>query len=282
MKQEGKMKIRKHSGIGRLVAFVVAAAAAVSLAAAPAGAQQRESHLDRIVKSQKLRVCIWPEYYAISYKNPKTGQLEGIDIDIAKELAGELKAQLEFVESSFQAFIADLQADKCDIGMFGVGATLARARAVEFSDPYIITSIYGVTKKDHPKIKSWDDMDQDGIVVATQLGSYVDSFMKTYLKKAKVLSVQPPATREGEVAAARADILMTDYPVAKKLEATQDWAKIINPSEPLAVTPYAYVVAPGDQVWLNYINLFVRTIKRDGRLLNAAKKNSLEPVVNLN
>ena len=276
------MKISNVLGLGRMLAFLVATAVAATLAAGPAGAQQKESHLDRIVKSQKLRVCIWPEYYAISYKNPKTGQLEGIDIDIAKELAGELKAQLEFVESSFQAFIADLQADKCDIGMFGVGATLARARAVEFSDPYIITSIYGVTKKDHPKIKSWEDMDQDGIVVATQLGSYVDSFMKTYLKKAKVLSVQPPATREGEVAAGRADILMTDYPVAKKLEVTQDWAKIIHPSEPLAVTPYAYVVAPGDQVWLNYINLFVRTIKRDGRLLNAAKKNSLEPVVNLN
>jgi ABC-type amino acid transport substrate-binding protein len=248
MKQERKMKMPNLSGVGRLVALVVAATVAVTLAA-PAGAQQKESHLDRIVKSQKLRVCIWPEYYAISYKNPKTGQLEGIDIDIAKELAGELKAQLEFVESSFQAFIADLQADKCDIGMFGVGATLTRARAVEFSDPYIITSIYGV---------------------------------ETYLKKAKVLSVQPPATREGEVAAGRADILMTDYPVAKKLEATQDWAKIINPAEPLAVTPYAYVVAPGDQVWLNYINLFVRTIKRDGRLLDAAKKNRLEPVVNLN
>src|SRR5262249_55204138 len=142
--------------------------------------------------------------------------------------------------------------------------------------------MYGVTKKEHPKIKSWNDMDQDGIVVATQLGSYVDSFMKTYLKKAKVLSVQPPATREGEVAAGRADILMTDYPVAKKLEATQDWAKIINPAEPLAVTPYAYVVAPGDQVGLNYITRCVRTKKRDGRLLDAAKKNRPEPVVNLN
>src|SRR5262245_48251687 len=107
MKQEGKMKMSNLSSVGRLVAFVVAATAAVILAA-PAGAQQKESHLERIVKSQKLRVCIWPEYYAISYKNPQTGQLEGIDIDIAKELAGELKAQLEFVESSFQAFIADL------------------------------------------------------------------------------------------------------------------------------------------------------------------------------
>ena len=277
------MATTKTNGFARFggLAVVLLAAAAV-LGSGPALGQQKESHLDRVVKSRKLRVCIWPEYYAISYKNPKTGQLEGIDIDIAKQFAGELKAQLEFVESSFQAFIADLQTDKCDIGMFGIGATLPRAQAVEFSDPYLVTSIYGVTKKNNPKIKSWNDMDQDGVVVATQLGSYVDTFMKTYLKKAKVLSVQPPATREGEVASGRADILMTDYPVAKKLEATQDWAKVINPTEPLAVTPYAYAVAPGDQVWLNYINLFLKTIKRDGRLLGAAKKNSLEAIVNLN
>jgi cyclohexadienyl dehydratase len=277
------MATTKTNGFARLgdLAVIVLVAGAM-LGSGSALSQQKESHLDRVVKSQKLRVCIWPEYYAISYKNPKTGQLEGIDIDIAKQLAGELKAQLEFVESSFQAFIADLQTDKCAIGMFGIGATLSRAQAVEFSDPYLVTSIYGVTKKNHAKIKTWNDMDQDGIVVATQLGSYVDTFMKTYLKKAKVLSVQPPATREGEVASGRADILMTDYPVAKKLEATQDWAKVINPTEPLAVTPYAYAVAPGDQVWLNYINLFLKTIKRDGRLVSAAKKNGLEAIVNLN
>jgi ABC-type amino acid transport substrate-binding protein len=267
---------------GRLVASALVMVGALVLGPVPVAAQQKESHLDRVVKSRKLRACIWPEYYAISYKNPKTGRLEGIDIDLAKEFAGELKSELQFVETSFSAFIADLQTDKCDIGMFGIGATLSRAQAVEFSEPYIVTSIYGVTRKDHPKVKSWEELDQDGIVVATQLGSYVDGFMKSYLKKAKVLSVQPPGTREGEVATGRADVLMADYPVAKKLEATQDWAKIINPTEPLAVTPYAYAVAPGDQVWLNYINLFLKTVKRDGRLLNAARNNGLEPVVNLN
>ena len=37
----------------------------------------------------------------------------------------------------FATFIADLQANKCEIGMFGVGATLKRAQAVEFSKPYL-------------------------------------------------------------------------------------------------------------------------------------------------
>lgn len=267
----------------KIVATAVAVAALAALALpAQSFAQAQASRLEKVTKAQSLRVCIWPEYYAISYKNPKTGQLEGIDIDIAGELAKELGAKLNFVESSFGTFIADLQTDKCDIGMFGVGATLGRAKAVEFSKPYLVTSIYGVTTKTHKTIKKWDDMDRDGIVVAVQLGSYVEPFMKSYLKKAKVLSVQPPATREQEVAAGRADVLMTDYPIAKKLESLHEWAMILGPTTPLAVTPYAYVVAPGDQVWLNFINLFVDTIKRDGRLLKHAQKNGLEAIVSLN
>ncbi|MBM3732972.1 MAG: amino acid ABC transporter substrate-binding protein [Acidimicrobiia bacterium] len=264
-------------GLMAVLAFV----GALALATTEAAAQARESNLVRVTKSKKLRVCIWPEYYAISHKNPTTGKLQGIDIDVAQALGKELGAEVQFVETSFGAFIADMQADKCDICMFGLGATLPRARAVEFSEPYIVTSIYGVTRKDHPKIKKWADLDQDGLVVAVALGSYVETFMKGYLKKAKVLSVQPPATREGEVAARRADILMTDYPIAKKLESLHDWALIVAPTEPLAVTPYAYAIPQGDQVWLNYINLFVQTLKRDGRLLEYAKKNGLEPVVHL-
>jgi ABC-type amino acid transport substrate-binding protein len=264
-----------------MLATVLALVVGIGAWPLPASAHPAVSRLEKITKSKKVRVCIWPEYYAISYKNPRTGELEGIDIDIAREMAKELKAEIQWVETTFATFIADLQTDKCDIGMFGLGATLSRAQAVEFSEPYLITSIFGVTKKDHPKIKRWEEMDQKGIVVAVQLGSYVEGFMKEYLKQARVLAVQPPATREQEVAAGRADILMTDYPIAKKLEALHPWAKIIAPSTPLAVTPYAYAVAPGDQIWLNWINLFAQTIKRDGRLLKHAKKHELEPIVQL-
>jgi cyclohexadienyl dehydratase len=260
---------------------IVAAAVAVVLVGGLglAAAHPQVSRLEKVTKAKRLRVCIWPEYYAISYKNPATGELEGIDIDLARDMGKELKAEVQFVETTFATFIADLQADKCDVAMFGLGATLSRAQAVEFSQPYLETSIFGVAMRANQKIKGWADIDKLGHVVAVQLGSYVETFMKGYLKQAKVLSVQPPATREQEVAAGRADILMTDYPIARKLTATHDWARIVAPPQPLAVTPYAYAVAPGDQVWLNWINLFVAWVKRDGRLLGFAKKHGLEAIV---
>lgn len=263
----------------RLTAIVGAITLGFAFLGSPAAeAQQPQSRLFDITKSKKLRVCQYPLYYSISFRNPKTGQIEGIDADIAKELAKELDASLEIVESSFGTFIADLQANKCEIGMFGVGATLRRAQAVEFSKPYLVTNIYAVTRKDSP-IKSWADVDKKGVRAAVSLGSYIEPFMKNYLKNAEVVSVAPPNTREGELVARRVDIIMTDYPTAIKVTDEFDWATTIVPTEKLAVTPYAYVVPQGDQIWLNFVNLFVETIKLDGRLMQFAKKHKLDPIV---
>jgi cyclohexadienyl dehydratase len=264
--------------MGMKALLAMLAAAGLVAAAMPAEAQQTQSRLFDITKNHKLRVCQFPLYYAISYRNPKTGQIEGIDADLSKELAKELDAKLEIVETSFGSFIADLQANKCEIGMFGVGATLKRAQAVEFSHPYLITNVYAVVRKDG-KIKKWEDIDQKGVKVAVSLGSYIEPFMKTYLKNAEVVSIAPPNTREAELVAGRVDVDMTDFPTAIKVTDEFDWAAYVTPKEKLAVTPYAYVVPQGDQIWLNYVNLFVDTIKLDGRLKKYAEKKKLGPIV---
>jgi cyclohexadienyl dehydratase len=261
-----------------LLLMLALAGTMIGLGSAPAEAQQTQSRLFEVTKAKKLRVCQFPLYYSISFRNPKTGQIEGIDADLAKELANELGAQLEIVETSFGSFIADLQSNKCEIGMFGVGATLKRAQAVEFSKPYLVTNIYAVMRKGG-SIAKWDDIDKKGVKVAVTLGSYIDTFMKTYLKNAELIAVAPPNTREAELVAQRVDVIMTDFPTAIKVTDEFDWAVYLLPSEKLAVTPYAYVVPQGDQIWLNYINLFVDTIKIDGRLMQFAKKHKLDPIV---
>src|SRR5450759_1853372 len=196
----------------RLSPMLCVAALAVALVApSAAGAQALQSRLFEVTKSKKLRVCQFPLYYSISFRNPKTGEIEGIDADLSKELAKELGSELESVESSFGTFIADLQANKCEIGMFGVGATLKRAQAVEFSKPYLVTNVYAVVRKDGP-IKAWEDIDQKGVKVAVSLGSFIEPFMKDYLKNAEVVSIAPPNTREAELVAGRADVDMTDFP----------------------------------------------------------------------
>src|ERR1700681_688685 len=152
---------------------VMAAFAALALSAtAPAGAQQTQSRLFEVTKNRVVRVCTFPGYYAISYRDPSTGKLGGIDIDLSQELGKELGAEVQYVETSFGTFIADLQANKCDVGMFGVGVTLKRAQAVEFTTPYLQTGIYAVVRKGD-SIANWADIDKPGHSVAVTLGSYI-------------------------------------------------------------------------------------------------------------
>jgi ABC-type amino acid transport substrate-binding protein len=249
-----------------------------AMAATDASAQQVHSHLTDITKSHELKVCALTDYYAISYRDPKANKLISLDADMAAALAGSLGANLKMVETSFGTFAADLQANKCDIAMSGFGATLKRAQAVEFSEPYLITDIVAIVRNGG-KVSSWDDIDKPGVKVAVLLGSYIEPFIKGYLKNATVMTIQPPASREGELMARRADVVAADFPTALKVRDTFDWATILTPKTKLSVTPFAYAVSPGDQIWLNYVNLFVETMKRNGKLAEAAKAAHLDAIL---
>ena len=157
-----------------------------------------------------------------------------------------------------------------------VGATLKRAQAVEFSKPYLITNVYAVVRKDGP-IKNWEDIDKKGIKVAVSLGSYIEPFMKGYLKKAELISVAPPNTREGELVAGRVDVNMTDFPTAVKVTDEFDWAQEHRAAREARGHALRLCVPPGDQVWLNFINLFVDTIKLDGRLKKYRREEQARP-----
>lgn len=236
-------------------------------------------HLERIKASGTLRVCIWPDYYGISFRNPKNGELSGIDEMLSAQFARELGVKPVYVDTTFAAFTDDLLADRCDIAMFGVGITPSRAALVKFSQPYLRSDIYAVTTKSHPSIKTWDDIDKPGRVVAVQAGTFMEPVMKANLKQAELMLVKLPNTREREVQSGRADVFMTDYPYSRRVLDNADWARVIAPDRQVSLVSYAYAVAPGDDAWLARIDKFVADIKRDGRLSSAAKAFKLEPIV---
>jgi hypothetical protein len=74
--------------VGMKVVFWGTLAALGLLLCFPSVAQT--SRLERVLAAKELRACIWTEYYSISYRNPKTRELSGIDIAITQELAREL------------------------------------------------------------------------------------------------------------------------------------------------------------------------------------------------
>jgi ABC-type amino acid transport substrate-binding protein len=236
---------------------------------------------DRVKTSATVRVCIWPDYYGISLRHPRTQQLAGIDIDLSAEFGRDLKATVQYVDSSFATLIDDLKGDRCDIAMFAVGLLPARQEQLAFTRPYLQSDIYGVTTKGNRVVSKWEDIDKPGVAVAVQAGTFMEPVMAAELKQAKLVRVSPPATRERELEAGRVDVFMTDYPYSRRLLDNADWATLISPPTPLHVLPYAYAVKKGDAAWLAAADDFVARIQRDGRLEAAAKRHGLGPIVRL-
>lgn len=246
-----------------------------------AESQTTVDRLARIEASKTLRVCIWPDYYGISFRNPKTNQLSGIDVDMARELARDLgpQVQVQFIDSSFARLIDDITSDRCDIAMFGIGITPQRAEKLRFTTPHLQSDIYAITTRSNRRIQHWADIDQPGVVVAVAKGTLHEPLMRQKLQQAQLSVLDTPFAREQEVESGRADVFMTDYPYSQRMLANSDWARLVAPSTTYHITPYAYAMAPGDDRWHGRVEQFVAAVKKDGRLLQAAQRYRLEAMV---
>jgi cyclohexadienyl dehydratase len=235
--------------------------------------------LQRIHSQGELRVCIWPDYYGVTWRNPRNHGLSGIDIDLSQALAKDLKVKLRHVDSSFAKLIDDLKENRCDVAMHAVGVIPQRQQHLAFSEPYLRSGIYAITTRSNPLVKKWTDIDRPGVAVAVQAGTFMEPVMAQTLKQARLVVVRPPQTREEELESGRVDVFMTDYPYSRRLLDNADWARLIEPEKPFSPVNYAYAIKPGDEEWLALLNKFVSSIKADGRLISAARRYNLLPIV---
>ncbi|WP_371324521.1 ABC transporter substrate-binding protein [Dechloromonas sp. ZY10] len=240
------------------------------------------SQLDRILADKTLRVCVWPDYFGISYRDPKNRQLTGIDVDLAKGLARDLGVGLEFIDSSFARLIPDVLENRCDIAMFAIGITPQRQEKLRFTQPHLASDIFAITSQSNRRIKSWADIDKPGVVVAVAKGTLHEPVMRDKLKAATLKVFDTPQAREQEVESGRADVFMTDYPFSRRMLKTTDWARVIRPDGVYHVTPYAWALRPGDDRWHGRVEQYLLQARRNGELKAAAERHDLLPIALLN
>lgn len=255
------------------------ALAGILLAGAGSAFAQNTSLLSRIFATQQLRVCIWPDYFAISYRNPRSRQLEGFEIDNANALARALGVRVQFVDSSFSHLVEDLETDRCDLAMFAIGVTEARQTQLRFSQPHLVSDVYGITAQSNRRVKDWSDIDKFGTVVVVAKGTLHEPLMRARLTAATLVVVDSPAAREKEVQSGRADVFMTDFPFSRRMLAQYDWARLVAPTSTFNLTPYAWAMRPGDNIFFERVEKELAAMKADGRLLRNAQRHGLAPIV---
>jgi len=265
----------------RPVACILAAALALlaAVSASVPAADGTGARLERIAAAGELRVCIWPEYYGVSFHNAKSNTVTGVDADLAREFARELKVRLRFVNSSFAHLIDDVVGDHCDLAMMAVAITPQRQERLAFTRPHLRTDVYMVTTRNNPRVRKWEDLDRPGVRIGVAAGTVHEPLMRDRLQQSELVVVNAPLTREGELEAGRIDAFMSDFPFTRKMVDYHDWVRVIAPTQPYFPVFSGFALKPGEPEWLQRVDQFVAAIKADGRLAKAAERYGLEPIV---
>lgn len=82
-----------------------------------------------------LRIGVEGAYPPFSFKT-ESGELTGFDIDFARALCAEIKAECELVETSWDGLIPSLNSGKIDAIIASMAATDERRQNVDFSNKY--------------------------------------------------------------------------------------------------------------------------------------------------
>ena len=94
-----------------------------------------------------LKIAMEGTYPPFNFKDQKTGQLAGYDVDVARLVAGKLGLKPEFVTTEWSAILAGLAAGRYDVIVSQVGMTAKRAQAFDFSIPYTYSSPQLIVRK---------------------------------------------------------------------------------------------------------------------------------------
>lgn len=99
--------------------------------------------------------CDFPPY---EYYDDETGEIVGIDVEIAQAIAAALGYKLEVVDMQFDSIINHVTTGKVHIGMSGFTITEDRKQNVDFSIPYTTAQQSVLVMKEGSKITRLDDL----------------------------------------------------------------------------------------------------------------------------
>jgi polar amino acid transport system substrate-binding protein len=224
-------------------------------AAAPAA----ESQLQRVIKNGTLRVGVLPDYPPYSSQEAG-GKLVGYEPDVAAKLAEALGVKLEMVNTDGTSRKPVLDSNRVDVDIDAFTATNERAKAVDFTIPYVASGALPLFRKDNP-IKSIEDLKGKSVSVAR--GSTNDSLITNRFPDTKVVRFDTIADAVQAVKSGKVDAVMEGFATVRA-EAAKDPSLQVLDIEPINPALISMGVKQGDQLWLNYLNNFIRNLNSSG------------------
>ena len=191
------------------------------------------------------------DFAPYEYYDDATGEIVGIDVEIAQAVAEKMGYALEIVDMQFDSIIAAVDSGKVDFGMSGFTITEDRKQSVDFSVPYT-SATQAIIVPEDSAIPSVEDLHnpENTYAVGVQIGTTGDLFITDDVEaKGLKLDVQRFNKAPDAVVAltsGKVDCVIIDDQVAVSFVENNEGLKILDTA--YAVEEYAVCFAKGSEL----------------------------------
>src|SRR5262245_60332792 len=128
--------------------IAIALVALALVAAVPSVTPAADSLLDTVKQRGEMIVGVKYDFPPMGFINKDTGQPDGFEVDLAKEVGRELGVKVKFVQALSKTRIPLIVNGNVDLVVATMTHKREREQAIDFSMHYMITGQRPVTRKD--------------------------------------------------------------------------------------------------------------------------------------
>jgi len=225
-------------------------------------AQETEKDaLDLMVERGKLVMSIELGMIPFGYEDPKTGEITGMSIELARMYCEDVGVELEVQNFEWAGVIPALLSKKVDMVVAPLSRTMARSLKILYTEPYLRNPMaIGALKGKYEHI---NDLNQEGVIIGCNAGSSQEEMIPILFPKATPYPVPTRADYLVALAAGRADAVFSAYVDLKQDMKNNPNIEILPGNLPMDTFACA-VRFDSFKLWTSF-NIFMRLIKLDGR-----------------
>ena len=228
-----------------------------------------------IIERGVLRVGVKQDVPNFGYKNPDSGEFEGLEIDIARKIADELGVDIEFTPVTAQTRGPLLDNGQVDLVIATFTITEERKLLYNFTTPYYTDAVGFLVNKDSG-IKTFTDL--NGKTIGVAQGSITRTLISELADKYGIavnfaeLGSYPELSVS--LRAHRTDAFSVDQSVLSGYIGSK--SELMDFS--FSASDYGIVTKLSNKDLNNYLNSLVEKWTSDGSLQAIYDANGLEPV----
>lgn len=196
------------------------------------------------------------------YEYIKNGEPTGVDVELAQMIADELGVELEILDMDFDLLTDALKSGKGDLVAAGMSIDEERAQQVDFSVPYVDSTIM-IVVAEGSEITGPDDL--VGKKISVQESTTSDLYVTDNVEAGEILRFKDAVEAGRVVQNGKADVAVIDVMTAKNVVAASNGALVLLDGA-LANEQYAMAVAKGDAGLLALVDEVLQKAVDEGKV----------------